>query len=855
MSLGRRRIPAYRLRHVLWLCWALWLLSATAAFTQEAQSGTISGRIVVPPDIALEREPNDDFVQAQAMTATPSMLGKSSEDDPGVIVPVLDRFIKIEDFFRLQTVGRTQIVLTMAADDLFTNDLDLFVFDLDGNMVSLSQGFVSTEILDVPAGDFILGIRTYSGSSAYLLAAQPTNLLSLPPSSSMTSTASIRAGEVVVKRKQSPLSSSQNVQRFAKLYGFNQTIQASGGVALLKHVEGPVTVKANAHDNRKIGTGDRPEQRLKAVTLDTIRRLQMDPDVMYAEPNYIQQALRVPDDEFYDLQWHYQLINLPKAWDLSIGDSDVIVAVLDTGALLDHPDLGPRLIGGYDLISDPSIAGDGDGADPNANDPGDDPRGQSSTFHGTHVAGTIGAATNNQDGVAGVTWQTRIMPLRVLGLGGGTSFDIAQGILYAAGLENASNTVPPERADIVNLSLGGPGFSLVEQEAITAARAQGVTVVAAAGNDNSGGFFSPASLDGVISVAAVDLQSAKAPYSNFGSRIDVAAPGGNTSADLNNDGRSDGVLSTLGTDAGVFNFRVYQGTSMASPHVAGVLALMLSVNPDLTPDDFDQLLAGTHPLTPQRITRDLGVPGRDDFFGHGLIDAAAAVNVAASLMGSTTPPPSDSVLAVSTTSLNFENFRDTLDFEITNAGVNTLNIASITTDASWFSVTPVSGVAPLQVSVTVDREALVSGVNTGAITVASGASRGEPTATVRIQAISGGVSTGDAGPVTVLAIDRRTGFAVSQVLTTLEQGYAYTLPNVPAGIHFILAGTDLDEDDLICDLEDVCGFFPELIEVSSRQTVNDVSFTVGALSSPQAPPQTAGGAMASELGRPIPKLE
>jgi serine protease len=403
----------------------------------------------------------------------------------------------------------------------------------------------------------------------------------------------------------------------------------------------------------------------------------------------------------------------------------------------------------------------------------------------------------------------------------------------------------------MNLSLGGPGFAMVMQEAITAARAQGVTVVAAAGNDNLSSLFSPAGLDGVISVAAVDMQSAKAPYSNFGDRIDVAAPGGDTSADLNNDGLPDGVVSTLGSDAGAFDYQIYQGTSMAAPHLAGILALMLAVNPDLTPDDFDQLLAGTHPLTQQRITRDLGESGRDNIFGHGLIDAAAAVNVAASLAGSVTPPPEGSVLKVSTTSLNFDNFRETLDFEITNAGVGTLNITAITADAPWLSITPTSGVAPLQVTVSVNRDALVPGLNMSAITVASDATRGEPEATVGVQAISGGISSGDAGLVVVLAIDAITGEVVSQFLTTLNEDYTYTLTEVPAGPHFVIAGTDLDEDFLICDIEDVCGFAPDSVEVLDGQEVTGVDIVVGALSSPQTQPAALSESAAAKLVRPI----
>ncbi len=468
MSLGRRLISTHCLRHVLWLCWVLWVLVGTVGFAQEPQLGTISGRVIVPPDIILESEPNDDFPQAQVVAEKQSILGNASLLDPKTVVTISGMPVNIEDLYRIQTTGRTQVVLTIAANNPFVNDLDLFLFSPAGEFLNVSQGLVSTEVLEIPAGDFVLGIRAFQGSSGYLLVAQSADLSTLPPTVGMTSTAPFRPGEVIVKFKPSKLSTSQSVQRFAEAYGFQQTVMAPDGTALLQHVQAPVTRATNAQGNTKLGTAANPAQELKAVTL--IPSAVADgTDVEFAEPNYIQQALRVPNDEFYDSQWHYELINLPEAWDLTIGDEKVIVAVIDTGALLEHPDLSPRLIDGFDFIMDPGIAGDGDGPDSNANDPGDDPRGQSSSFHGTHVAGTIGAATNNGDGVAGVTWQARIMPLRALGIGGGTTFDITQAILYAAGLPNASGEVPPERAHIINMSLGGPGVSLLQQNAIASA--------------------------------------------------------------------------------------------------------------------------------------------------------------------------------------------------------------------------------------------------------------------------------------------------------------------------------------------------------------------------------------------------
>ena len=246
----------------------------------------------------------------------------------------------------------------------------------------------------------------------------------------------------------------------------------------------------------------------------------------------------------------------------------MIVAVIDTGET-PHPDLAGRQIAGYDFIASPSMSGDGDGIDANPFDEGDGNGLQPNSFHGTHVSGTIGAVSNNGTGVTGITWATGLMSLRVLGIGGGTNFDIANAIKYAARLANVSGTLPPQRANVINMS---------------------------SGNENSSSPSYPAAYPGVISVAAVDLNAQRAPYSNFGPTVDLCAPGGDTSHDLDNDGYADGILSTLmdGTSppfTPIYAF--YQGTSMACPHAAGVAALMLAVAPTLTPAEIETLMTST----------------------------------------------------------------------------------------------------------------------------------------------------------------------------------------------------------------------------------------------------------------------
>ncbi len=341
-----------------------------------------------------------------------------------------------------------------------------------------------------------------------------------------------------------------------------------------------------------------------------------------------------PNDTLYNQQWHYRYtagtsegVNLEPAWDISTGSASTVVAVLDTG-ILNHADLAGRTVAGYDMIIDTAVSNDGDGRDADPSDPGDwtelnecypgSPPSDSS-WHGTHVAGTIGAATNNMAGVAGVNWQAKVQAVRVLGTCGGYTSDIADGIRWAAGLSVAGVPANATPAKVLNLSLGGPGAcDVTSQSAIDAAVGAGATVVVAAGNSNADASgFNPANCNNVVTVASVDRSGDKAYYSNFGSVVEVSAPGGET-----NSLSSDGVLSTLntgtttpGADAYVF----YQGTSMAAPHVAGVASLILALRPGFAPDDVLSTLQTTARVFP-------GGSGCNAFIcGTGIVDANAAL--------------------------------------------------------------------------------------------------------------------------------------------------------------------------------------------------------------------------------------
>ena len=367
----------------------------------------------------------------------------------------------------------------------------------------------------------------------------------------------------------------------------------------------------------------------KRETLALVAELERQPDVLYAQPNYLKYALKAPNDRYYGAQWHYPAMNLPAAWDIQDGTTNpVTVAVVDTGFVA-HPDMEGIFVGGYDFVSDPANSADGDGRDADATD-----LGQDSGYHGTHVAGTIGARSNNELGVAGVNWGARVVPVRVLGVtGGGTTADIVDGLLWAGGEPVNEAPANPNPAKVINLSLGGEGpCDSLEQEAYTTLRARGVISVVAAGNsDDDAGFHSPANCQDVITVGATGPQGTRAPYSNYGTTVDVMAPGGDVSQTFEFEGESypAGVLSPLQDDAGEFFYGFYQGTSMASPHVAGLVSLMLAADPALT---FDTILArlrdSATPLSADECNRDAGTD-----CGAGLVDAAGALG------GGAAPPP------------------------------------------------------------------------------------------------------------------------------------------------------------------------------------------------------------------------
>ncbi|PSD21172.1 protease [Stenotrophomonas maltophilia] len=484
------------------------------------------------------------------------------------------------------------------------------------------------------AGAVALGLTSISAPAATPLPLQPARIVG--PLKPLTSVANDR---FIVKFK--PGMADARDRRFV-----DGVLAAAMARSLPARAGAAPTLKVQ----RRTGLGAEVVSVSRLLSSDEsarlLQQLRLDPAVQYAQIDRRMYPLQsLPDDpRLPSHQWDMLNtiggIHAPGAWAESTGEG-VVVAVLDTG-ILQHPDLDANVIAGYDMVSLAGEqggvgSGDGDGRDADPHDPGDWSDGSycgvgTSSWHGSHVAGTVAAVANNALGIAGAAYGAKVQPVRVLGTCGGTSSDVADGIYWAAGGHIDGLPDNPTPADVINLSLGGFGACSEDPEAQAAidyARSRGTTVVVAAGNSNiDAAGFSPASCKGVINVGATNYVGGRAGYSNYGASVTVAAPGGEI--DSGPAPARGAIWSTIdaGTQAplGQPVLGGYQGTSMAAPHIAAIVALMQSAAVE----------AGRGPLTPDQV-RDILVASARPFpqppedgkpIGAGIADAHRAVLLA-----------------------------------------------------------------------------------------------------------------------------------------------------------------------------------------------------------------------------------
>ncbi|WP_251145144.1 S8 family serine peptidase [Streptomyces sp. McG3] len=435
----------------------------------------------------------------------------------------------------------------------------------------------------------------------------------------------------------------------------------------------------------------------KAEVAKILAEFRSDPSVAFVEPEIIMTSLAAaadPNDTEYRKQWDlFETaggMNVPGAWQKSTGKG-VNVAVIDSG-YVKHGDLGANVKGGYDFITSDTTARDGDGRDADPADEGTwgaaadcgTEKNVDSSWHGTHVAGSIAALTGNGKGIAGVAGNAEITPVRALGkCGSGSSFDIAIAMLWSAGIDIDGVPANPNPAEVVNLSLGGEsnGCPVYYQRTIDRMVARGTTVVVAAGNSNVDvANATPANCNNVITVASNNREGGRAFYSNFGSKIDISAPGGETRRGTDAPGSittpANGVLSTVNagktTPTGAETYAPMMGTSMAAPHIAGLAALLKSAKPGLTPAQIEETI--------KKNARDL--PGScTGGCGAGIADAARTIESLGTGTGTDPTTPSPRVFG-STSTLRIPD-----------------NAPAVT---STINVTGITGNAPANLKVSVD---------------------------------------------------------------------------------------------------------------------------------------------------------
>lgn len=450
-----------------------------------------------------------------------------------------------------------------------------------------------------------------------------------------------------------------------------------------------------------------------AKLIEQAQTLEQDHAIRYADAVRRVMPMAAPNDPFYANQWSLNDpvsgINIEAAWALGTGSPDITIAVVDTGTL-EHPDLVGRVLAGYDFITDPESARDDDARDPNPRDEGDwtdngDCGGfpaQDSFWHGLFVEGLIAANTNNGIGIAGTNWASKILPVRALGKCGGTTEDVFEAMMWAAGAPIAG--VPPNThpAKVINMSLGGYGLCAGSlQEAVDEALAQGTIIVVSAGNaSDDAENYAPGNCGGVINVGASSRSGDRTGYSNFGRRVDISAPGGDGF------GTDTLIVSTFndGTQRPAApNYAYGAGTSFSAPLVSGTVSLMLSRNPNLTAGQVLSILQGASRDFPLGTSCSIG-----GLCGAGLLDAGTAV---ASTMPAASNLPDGAVAVV-------EFYDAALDHYVVTA--DPLEIESLNASAAWLRTGHVfygwanpasapSGVSPVNVCrFYADQEALIN---------------------------------------------------------------------------------------------------------------------------------------------------
>lgn len=806
----------------------------------------LSGTLSVPAGAAVDSDLNDvnqlgrtrnnDLATAQALSTPVLLTGSVNRPGSGPTGANLAEGDATDAFvIDLQRGDLVELEFAPGSESVAA-DLDLYVASADGLLTGASdRSDTRYECVRITEpGRYYLKVEAFKQAAGYTLRAGPATTVTTGCVAT-TARTSFDPGELVVQSRspdrQAVAALAQEASpRWPTLVSLpGSASERRRGLARL--AGDPASTWARSSALSAATVAEAPILRDIDARLDTLRyakALQATGTYAYVEPNWrLETSATIgnfpPNDLHYgDQRWHHELIALPAAINriqaLPVQPAQrPVIAVIDTGVMLDHPDLQPQLASLGRTFLTGRLPGDRNRAN------GDDQRlaEDHAVSHGTHVAGTAAAATFNGIGVAGVAPMARLMPLNVFGRNGSAkSIDILQAMLYAAGLDNSAGVLPARRADVVNLSMGSPGACGVAfQDTINRVRAAGTLVVAAAGSkaDNTGGQSAdvqqPANCQGVIAVGAVNSDRQLSRYANTGDALTVAAPGGDLGPAGLASGFSEGIFSTLvnftGEGQRVAGVGPQQGSSMAAPQVSGVLALMRYLDPELSPETVDALFASG------QLTDDLGTSGRDNAHGWGLINARKAVEAVLAPQTVADGVVSGAAkLGIRPARLDLGSLRSTatLDLVVTAGKRSSASDSVVAARSSSPAITLRAGVADASVSlsrqlVEIDRRLLpVDGTHslTITLTLRSGA---ELTVPVTLDRPAGSASSGAGwGPVYVTLSDPDTGRVLHSVVAQASQGrYQWQFSGYRRTRVTISAGTDPNNDGTVCGPGEGCG--------------------------------------------------
>jgi serine protease len=798
-------------------------------------SYSISGVISIQGNMLVDSDTNDiratwksNNIQPQMLSAPPiQLVGYLNVADQGAAGQQQQQG-DLWDRFQISALGGERITLdipnTSTIDDTNPNrpNLDLYLLDQDNQLIAASiskSGADETLLIPDLPGIYNIEVRLYQDArypglfdpkTTYKLTVGDHSANIFDTNTGWSTSDNFIIGDIIVREKQhceNGQSKQDNIRQKAEKFhyktGNGQVSLYRFGSYIIDFVETEIG-RQSSYNLASITQNKSSVVNLKVATLMLAKELNNYPCVEYAEPNYLRQSQLIPNDNLYQKHWQFAKISLPQAWDITTGSQHIKIAVIDSGIISAHPDFSDRLSDdGYDFIRNLNASGDGDGIDSNPEDIGDgvdspdcvtDNANRPSSFHGTNVAGILGASTNNGVGIAGIDWHAKIMPLRVLGCMGASDYSIAHAIRYAVGLENLSDIKLADPADIINLSLGSPAQSQTLADAIADATDAGTIIIAAAGNMASDIPWYPAAFPQVISVAATDANNQKAEFSNYGGYIDVAAPGV-------------AIWSTGGSYQQaviVPEYNAYQGTSIATPHISGIAGLMKSVYSTMSPDEFEAILISGN------ITDDLGETGRDDYFGAGLINAQKALEYAKQVNEGQVSVPITPILRVDQSYINFGSNHSAVTVQAANIGSkhSVLTISDISSSKDYISVTQSNNPdASDQYQIRIDRRGLLPNTYEGSVRFSSNG--GQKNISLAFSVTDPNKKRyGNAGNLTLHLTNIDTQEITKlYIASPIDGQYHFEFADIDAGHYLLMAGNDLDNNGVLCEAAESCATF------------------------------------------------